>query len=170
MITRYFLLVIVLLAFERDAFAQTLDPYRRINDPFAIADLGGPDSGGNLVAFKANGDTLQASDSGAGIIRSLWAVYSGGSDPDNDTMELWVDDSLLIHGSARDFFTLPHGLMQAPFDTASSGAQVCEVQIPFHKNFRWTDRAGWHWSCAVWQRIDTKKTPLPRLGSLELAA
>ncbi|MDP4233539.1 MAG: DUF2961 domain-containing protein [Bacteroidota bacterium] len=170
MILRCCLLVIGLLALGYQASAQTLDPYRRINDPLAIADLGGADSGSNLVAFKTGTDTLEASDTGSGIIRSLWAVYSNGADPNTDTMELWVDDSLLVHGSVRDFFTLPHGLISAPFDTASSGAEVCEVQIPFRRNFRWTHHGEWHWSCAIWQHVDTSRTALPRLGSPELAA
>jgi len=160
------------------ARAQTLDPYRRINDPLAIADLGGPDSGrimrdysacGNDGPFDWDGYTIQAQDSGTGIIRHLWVVYTGGANPDTDYMKLWVDDSLLIDGSVRQFFSVTHGLISSPLDTSSSGAEVCDVQIPYFKNFKWTHHGDWHWRGSEWQHIDTSKTALPKVGSTTLA-
>ena len=160
-----------ILAYAK-VFSQPLDPYRRINDPLAIANLGGPDSGQTIYDYKGSsgprdtdGYQIQSSATGAGIIRHLWVVYNGGGDPDSDYLKLWVDDSLLISGTAPDFFSKVHGLIGAPFDTSSSGAEVCETQIPYHRNFRWTTRGEWHFSGCAWQPIDTTKTTLPSLSS-----
>ncbi len=170
MITQYIFWLFIIFVIQRDVIAQSLDPYRRINDPLAIADLGGADSGVMTYAFLASEDSIQAEASGAGIIRSFWMVYDGGDDPDTDYMSLWVDDSLLFHGSTEEFFASQHGLIRPPYDSAGGGAEVCETQIPFHKGFVWTEVGIWHWSCAIWQPIDTTKTLLPYLGSSILAA
>ncbi|MDP4199983.1 MAG: DUF2961 domain-containing protein [Bacteroidota bacterium] len=167
-------LVVALMSFAAfDVNAQTLDPYRRINEPLAIADLGGPDSGSILRTLVGrydgpkdlDGYVILAGDTGAGILRHLWAVYPNGIIPPRTRMKLWVDDSVLIEGTTTEFFTSLHGLIGPPFDTASAGAEVLETQIPYRHNFRWTHDGEWPIRNAEWQHIDANQ--LPRLGSNE---
>ncbi len=168
-VSRCLFISLVALAVVVKSNAQSLDPYRRMNDPLAIADLGGPDSVPIYYEFVGGWDSVQGHATGPGIIRNFWNVFIGGGCPDTDYMSLWVDDSLLAAGTARDFFTGIHGLIGPPFDTASSGGEVCETQIPFRKSFVWTYKGEWHWSAVAWQPIDTTKTSLPTLGSSILA-
>jgi hypothetical protein len=163
---RTILVLLFLSALVESATAQYLDPYRRINDPLAIADLNGPDSSPIIRSFlnadappiEKDGYSVWAADTGYGILRHLWIVYKEGLLPIASKLKLWVDDSLVFNGIARDLFTFTHGLLRAPFDSSSAGAQVCEVQIPYHRNFRWSQLGAWALHDAEWQHIDTTQT------------
>ncbi|GEM_PF-4377462 len=176
---RIFLLLFFVLLVSNVAQAQaihrdTLDPYRRMNDPLAIADLGGADSAPVMRAFRwddyygpldTDGYAILASDTGPGILRHFWATFSGGHAPDSARLRLWVDDSLLIDGPAEDFFRKAHGVIRNPFDTAIAGGYDCETQIPYKHSFRWTNAYCWLVRDAEWQRIDTAKVFVPGMGS-----
>ncbi len=174
----FFVLLISIFSI-RIAQAQYFDPYRWINDPLAIADLGGADSAPIMRAFRldneygpldTDGYAIMASDTGAGIIRHLWATFSDGVAPDSARLRLYVDDSLLIDAKGEDFFRLAHGLIRSPFDTAIAGGFDCETQIPYKHSFRWENEYCWLIRNAEWQRIDTTKAPLASLNSDTLVA
>ncbi|HEY3875992.1 MAG TPA: DUF2961 domain-containing protein, partial [Candidatus Kapabacteria bacterium] len=106
-----------------------------------------------------DGYRIFASDTGSGILRHLFVVYVGGLIPPESKMRLWIDDSPVIDDFVSNFFLAPHGLIHSPFDTASSGAEVFECQIPYRHSFRWTQQGDWCWHEAEYQRIDSAALP-----------
>jgi hypothetical protein len=124
--------------------AQIIDPYRRVNDPMAMASLTGDDIEPlkHRTRFGLYGDKdefghfILAADSGAGIITHIWGT---ASDIDSGTnMRLYIDGSIVISCTFRDFFMRVHGAFRPPLDTGLAGAFVNDVQMPYRKGFKIT--------------------------------
>jgi hypothetical protein len=128
-----------------NAFAQSIDPYARINDPRAIARLDGSDAqplryaagrGYASNIWDTDGHVVMAQDSGSGIITHIWAAL-GDRDSVTD-LKFYLDGNLIYQGRFGAFFGEAHGTLRAPLDSAGSGGAIIDVQIPYKKGFRLT--------------------------------
>lgn len=138
--------------------AQPIDPYRRLTDPRAITYLDGPDREPLRykwgVGWPPKRDPLDhsfivAEAEGAGIITHLW--FQLQDQPDSLTrFRIWIDDSLVREDFLYSFFRRARGLVRPPFDTVQSGGLVCDLQMPFRKNFRITYSAEFDVCCLFW--------------------
>ena len=146
MVSRSTFLVLALLLVGTDSFSQTIDPYRRLTDPRAITYLDGPDAeplqyrcAVGWASERDEGDFyfVLAKGEGAGILTHLWMQLQNR--PDSVTnIKIYIDDSLVVHERLYSFFKRPSGVLRPPFDSLQSGGLVCDVQMPFKKNFKIT--------------------------------
>jgi hypothetical protein len=145
--------------------AQSLDPYSRVVDPMAICNLDATDSVpiraragfGGVAKFTpdkdANGDWILGSDDGAGVISHLWfTIDNTAPDADYD-LKIWIDDTLMVESHPRALASLHDGLLRSPFDTTMSGGFVCDVQIPYKKNFRVTFHGNYIYYSLEWRPV-----------------
>ena len=158
MVSRSALFVLVLLLGATQAFSQTIDPYRRLTDPRAITYLDGPDAeplqyrcAVGWAQERDPGDFyfVLAKGEGAGILTHLWMQLQ--NQPDSATnLKIYIDDSLIVHDRLYSFFKRPSGAFRPPFDSLQSGGLVCDVQIPFKKNFKVTYYSEYKHCCLFW--------------------
>ena len=116
-----------------------------MTDPRALARLDGDDSqplrystrfGYPPYRDPIDSNYIFAQDSGSGIITHIWMT---GTAPDSTTnFKLYIDDSLIFNNTLQSFFQIAHGVLRPPFDSLYPGASVCDVQIPYTKNFKIT--------------------------------
>jgi len=120
--------------------------------------LDGPDAGPTRsscgVGWPAERDPYDwsfvvAKDSGSGVIQHIWAQLENQVDSLTQ-LRIWVDDSLIITSPLYTFFKKVHGPFRAPLDSLASGAMVCDVQIPYKRNFRITYFADYTVCCLFW--------------------
>lgn len=159
---KVYLALLICLCWVGVCESQTLDPYRRIIDPRAIARLDGIDNQrlhyrtGHFFPSQVDstdGSYIFAQDTGAGIITHFWCT--AGTVDSLTKLSLYIDGKLILRGTIKSFFNGNHGLMRAPFDSACSGAYVCDVQIPYQKSFRITYTAADNndYYAIAWRRI-----------------
>ncbi len=165
------LLIVIAIAFAcNDLSAQTIDPYSRLTNPRAIANLGGTD-GQPLrhragYGFWSTTDSFQhqrvlAEDSGAGIITHLWVAASV---PDSVTsFRVYIDGTLAVSSYIYDFFGLRTGALRPPFDSNYPGGNVCDVQMPYQKSFKITfDSPSDNFYYAItWRPVSDPKSVTP---------
>jgi hypothetical protein len=121
-----------------------IDPYRRISDPRALAELTGDDNEPlkHRAQFHLYGEVdehghyVLAQDSGAGIITHIWAT--AGKVDSGTVVRVYIDGQLVSSSTFSDFFILQRGAFRAPLDTALAGGWVNDVQMPYRKGFRIT--------------------------------
>lgn len=144
--------------------AQTLSPYERITNPEAISILSQPDSlplFGNAGVGNSNdsdstdpGYVILGSAIGSGIITHIWTT-SPPTDPDSiRSIKVWIDDSLVVSCYLKDFPKLTNGLMRPPLDTMMSGGSVCDVQMPYRRNFRVTFKGSYLFYAVIWKPME----------------
>lgn len=122
-----------------------IDPYARLTDPRAIARISGNDNqplrtrarhGLPSERDPLDSNYIIAADSGAGVITHIWMTTSA---PDSLTnIKLFIDDSLIISTSFYSFFEQVDGVLRGPLDSTYPGGFVCDVQMPYRKNFKIT--------------------------------
>jgi hypothetical protein len=146
------------------SLAQPLDLYSRLSDPRAIARLDNKDSEplriSSFVGWPSVRDPtdwyfLLAKDSGSGIITHIWMQLHDAIDS-TTSVRIWVDDSLLITSPLYSLFRKTNGAMRTPLDSICSGALVCDVQIPYKRNFRITYYADWN-VCCLYYAIEYRR-------------
>jgi hypothetical protein len=99
-----------------------------------------------------DGYFILAKEDGAGIITHFWAQLQ--NKPDSATsVKIWIDDSLIWTGGLYSLFKKRHGAIRAPLDTIQSGGLVCDIQMPFKRNFKITYYADFSLCCLFWQVI-----------------
>ncbi len=128
-----------------DLQAQGIDPYRRMTNPRAIALLTGPDCqplrhssgyGSNGVIDSGDHHVVLACDSGSGIITHFW-LTAAVTDSLTD-FRIYVDDVLIVSSRFYEFFGLHTGMLRPPLDSTFPGGNVCDIQIPYRRNFKIT--------------------------------
>ncbi|MFI5263994.1 MAG: DUF2961 domain-containing protein, partial [Candidatus Kapaibacterium sp.] len=75
-------------------------------------------------------------DTGQGIITHIWLTGTAADSTTN--FKLYIDDTLIFSNTLQSFFQNAHGVLRPPFDSLYPGANVCDVQIPYRKNFKIT--------------------------------
>ena len=125
--------------------SQTINPYNRIVDPFAIARLDEPDFAPLKMASgwidpqygKYPLDSsywIYAQDTGSGIITHLFVT---SRNPDSQTSyRLYVDNVLVRQDDMQAFFDTSYKYFQSPLDTIIGEARLCDVQIPYRHGFQ----------------------------------
>lgn len=160
---------IVLVSFMSSGFLGQVNPYSRMTDPRAIARLDGPDSQPLRYAcrfgFPPDRDPDQnyifAQENGAGIITHIWTTTG---DPDSTTnIKLYIDDRLIISCTYHSFFQEVNGMLRNPLDSAFPGAYICDVQIPYRKNFKITyTGSSWNVYYAIaWRPVSDSNLVVP---------
>ncbi len=152
-------LLYAFVSFVEMANAQELDYYERITDPLAITRLDNIDNEPIRISAAVgwpkgardpiDGFHVLAQDTGAGIITHLWTHLYQQQDS-LTFFRIRVDDSLVAEGHLYSFFKQNNGAFRAPLDSVCSGAQVCDLQIPYKRNFRVTYYADWNVCCLLW--------------------
>lgn len=139
-------LIFLLLGYTVDAIqAQSIDLYRRISDPLAIANFSLPDSmplrHSMYVGVGGAEDTdgfryFANVEDGPGVISVIWSTQEI---PDTvGLLRFTLDDSLIFEGTLPQFFQGQRGRLRSPLDTTHSWGQICYVQMPFKRNFKFT--------------------------------
>ncbi len=165
------LFAIILCLVWSNSFAQ-IDLYAKINDPLVIAKLDNADSAHlqyvNFHGFSGERDPSDgffviAKDSGAGVLTHLWITYGNGDSV--AIMKLYLDGVLIVGGRLDSVMGKPHGTLRPPLDTLYPGAYVCDVQLPYRKNFRITFTAPTdNMYCAIASRPIADSTILPKFS------
>jgi hypothetical protein len=142
-----------------NATSQEIHYYDRITDPRAITRLDNIDNEPVRIVSKVgwpqgprdpiDGFHILAQDTGAGIITHIWTQLHNQEDS-NTFFRIHIDDSLVAQGHLYSFFKQSNGAFRAPFDSLCSGAQVCDIQMPYKSNFRITYYADWSVCCLFW--------------------
>ena len=137
----------VLSAFVAVTKAQEIHYYERLTDPRAITRLDNIDNEPVRVSAAVgwpkgerdpvDGFHVLAQDTGAGIITHIWTQLHRQEDS-LTFFRIRVDDSLIAEGHLYSFFNQNNGAFRSPLDSICSGAQVCNLQIPYKRNFRIT--------------------------------
>lgn len=138
------LTLLLSLLITQEVSAQWIDPYRRVTDPRAIAELKCDDC--QPLKFRGRfrlppekdefDQHILAQDSGAGIITHFWAT-ADLVDSLTD-LRVYIDGKLIIKSTFRDFFLKPTGMLRPPLDTALAGGWVSDVQMPYRTGFKIT--------------------------------
>ncbi len=158
MVPSYILFVLCILFSLKDSYSQTIDPYRRFTDPRAITYLDGPDAEPLHyrcgVGWPGERDPIDsyfvlAKGEGAGILTHIWMQMYNLPDSIAD-LKIYIDDSLVAHDYLYLFFKRPIGPFRPPFDSLQSGGMVCDVQMPFKKNFKITFYSSFDNCCLFW--------------------
>lgn len=154
-----------------NSFAQ-IDLYAKINDPLGIAKLDNVDSTHlryvNFHGFSGERDPSDgffviAKDSGAGVLTHLWITYGNGDSL--AIMKLYLDGVLIVGGRLDSVMGKSHGTLRPPLDTLYPGAYVCDVQLPYKKNFRITFTAPTdNMYCAIGWRPIADSAILPKFS------
>ncbi|MDP4231053.1 MAG: DUF2961 domain-containing protein [Bacteroidota bacterium] len=163
------LVINVLLSLFAGMVTAQVNPYSRMTDPRALARLDGPDSQPLRYAIRfgfppdrdPDQNYILAQDTGAGIITHMWTTTDV---PDSTTnIKLYVDDKLIISCTYYTFFEKINGALRGPLDTTYPGAQVCDVQIPYRKNFKITYiGATWNVYYAIaWRPVSDSNLVVP---------
>lgn len=152
-------LLYAFVSFVEMANAQELDYYERLTDPLAITRLDNIDNEPIRISAAVgwpkgardpiDGFHVLAQDTGAGIITHIWTQLHEQEDT-NTFFRIRVDDSLIAEGHLYSFFKQNNGPFRAPLDSLCSGAQVCDLQIPYKRNFRVTYYSDWNVCCLFW--------------------
>lgn len=139
--------------------AQELNYYERLTDPRAITRLDNIDNEPVRISAAVgwpkgerdpiDGFHILAQDTGAGVITHIWTQLHQQQDS-LTFFRIRVDDSLVAEGHLYSFFKQNNGAFRAPLDSVCSGAQVCDLQIPYKRNFRVTYYADWNVCCLFW--------------------
>ncbi|HET6512819.1 MAG TPA: DUF2961 domain-containing protein [Candidatus Kapabacteria bacterium] len=167
---RYLIPLLLLVLSLSSVRAQTIDPYRRLTDPRAIMDLQGEDveplrySCG--VAWPTGRDPLDgafviAEGEGPGIITHIWMQLYEKHDT-AVTLKIYIDDTLVIEDYLYAFFKRANGVLRPPLDSVQSGGLVCDVQIPFKRNFRITFLTGFE-NCCLFRAVGWRPVRDPSL-------
>jgi hypothetical protein len=137
--------------------AQMINPYARISDPRAITHLDGDDAEPLhyrcAIGYPDGRDSsdmsyIVAFSNSTGILTHIWMQLQ--DQPDSAaTLKLWIDDTLVLSSHFYSFFRKVHGILRPPLDSEASGAEVCDVQIPFRHSFRITFNADWTKVCCL---------------------
>jgi hypothetical protein len=135
------------------------DPYSRLSDPRAIAQLAVPDNEPIRIVSHVGWPTgprddidgffILGADTGSGIITHIWTQLFQQVDS-LTKIRIWVDDSLVADEHLYSFFNKQHGVFTFPLDSVCSGGSVCDIQIPYKRNFRITYYADWSVCCLYW--------------------
>jgi hypothetical protein len=149
----------VLAAFVEVTNAQEIHYYERLTDPRAITRLDNVDNEPVRISAAVgwpkgardpiDGFHVLAQDTGAGIITHLWTQLHEQQDS-LTFIRIRIDDSLVAEGHLYSFFKQKNGAFRAPLDSLCSGAQVCDIQMPYKRNFRVTYYADWNVCCLFW--------------------
>jgi hypothetical protein len=161
MLLRFFFTLVLSSAVASIALGQSFDPYRALNDPLAIADLGDPDSGSSHhVAFvhmgydlQADGYRMFASMQGKGVVSHLWMTQGLEFDPAL-LIKIYVDDSLVFNGRVVDFFFQQKPPFESTFIRKESGGLVCDLQIPYLRNFKVTSKGEGSFFALSWRDLE----------------
>lgn len=149
----------IAFVFPETSRSQHINYYERLTDPRAITRLDNIDNEPVRIAAQVgwpqrprdpiDGFHVLAEDTGAGIITHLWTQLHDQQDS-LTFFRIRVDDSLVAEGHLYSFFKQNNGAFRAPLDSLCSGAQVCDLQIPYKRNFRVTYYADWNVCCLFW--------------------
>ncbi|MFI5264030.1 MAG: DUF2961 domain-containing protein [Candidatus Kapaibacterium sp.] len=134
---------VVLFFTYGDSAAQN-NFYQNLTDPLAICRI---DSASSLPLKYSTGhgypnlkDTdgycILAADTGTGVVTHFWITVPNS--PDTAHLKLYIDDSLIHVANVYDFFKKPYGLLRLPFVTPTWVANVCDIQMPYKRNFKIT--------------------------------
>lgn len=138
-----------------------IDPYARLTDPRAIARISGDDNEPLRVRARhglpserdpVDGNYVIAADIGAGVITHIWMTTGA---PDSSTnIKIYIDDSLIISTSFYSFFEHVNGVLRPPLDSTYPGGFVCDVQMPYRKNFKITYKGDYNiYQVVEWRPI-----------------
>jgi hypothetical protein len=153
--------IIFLCCFFDIASAQQYDFYKSITDPFAICTIDSPSAplhystGHGYPSVKDPSDSyfILAADSGSGIITHFWVTVPDAKDTAH--LKLYIDDSLIRWANLYDFFRVNYGVLRLPFNTPTFVANLCDIQIPYQKNFKITMEGAPNdvWYAVAWRPI-----------------
>ncbi|MES2764905.1 MAG: DUF2961 domain-containing protein [Bacteroidota bacterium] len=124
------------LYFTSCALYGQINPYQRLTDPLAITYIDSlyPQKFSSGISPSAR----NIQDSGSGIITHIWLTFDW-TNPGvilDDTINIWIDDKLVISETLDLFSKNNHGLLRAPLDTMMSGGIICNVQMAYQSKFR----------------------------------
>ncbi len=127
-------------------YGQGISHYINLTDPEAISRLdltnrtplryktgfGYPQETDSLDGYH-----IIAGDTGRGVITHFWMTVPIEA-PETAFVKLYIDDTLVRVAKVYDFFRESHGLLRMPLTTPMAGANICDIQMPYTKNFRIT--------------------------------
>jgi len=152
-------IVYVLSSFVAVTNAQEIHYYERLTDPRAITRIDNVDNEPVRISAAVgwpkgardpiDGFHVLAQDTGAGIITHLWTQLHQQQDS-LTFIRIRIDDSVVAEGHLYSFFKQNNDAFRAPLDSVCSGAQVCDLQMAYKRNFRVTYYADWNVCCLFW--------------------